>query len=417
MDKVKTKKQLSWLNKYRLPLILLAATLLVLLLINQVKASFNAVSVNRQHIILATVQHGDLDVTVNGYGVLKPNKMQLLTAQSDATVSEIVRKPGAVVSEDSIIVKLQNPELDQQVNNARQQLALEQANLRQLALTQQRERLDENARLEDIRAQHQSAELKKQAENKLLQAGIISALTYQQTDIQEQQLKQRLAILQARFDQLSKVHQEALKIQQEKIKQHQGQLDIQLARQQALTVRAGFNGVLQKLDVEVGQRLSTGEQIALIGSVTDLVALVNVPQTSMSDVELGQSVTVSIRDEQIKGTVSRIDPIVENNNVEVEVALPEKLPVSARPQQQVDALINTGHLTQVNYLALPANTRANQIKQLYRLLADSNEAQKVEMKFGRIAGRFIEVLSPAAVGEQYVISDLSNYSQSQIHID
>ena len=95
------------------------------------------VSVMRDEIIVATVKKGDLDVSIEGYGTLQSNKLQLLTSLTRATVKEIVLKPGAIVNKESIIVRMENPELLQQVNNEIQQLAQSKANLRQLKINQQ----------------------------------------------------------------------------------------------------------------------------------------------------------------------------------------------------------------------------------------------------------------------------------------
>ena len=93
---------------------------------------------SRNDILIELVEQGDLEVVTEG-GILSSNKQQLISMLTQATVKEIVLKPGAHVTPDSVIVRLDNPELLQQMENAQQELAPIKANLRQLILNNERE--------------------------------------------------------------------------------------------------------------------------------------------------------------------------------------------------------------------------------------------------------------------------------------
>jgi multidrug efflux pump subunit AcrA (membrane-fusion protein) len=281
MDVIKKQKRSSRIfgNKYRL-----AATMVVLVIALLIWAlqTAGSVSVSRNDILIERVQQGDLEVVTEGFGFLSSNKQQLITALTQATVKEIILKPGAHVTTDSVIVRLENPELLQQVENAQQELAQIRANLRQLVLNNQREILNESADLAEMTALYETALLNREAEEKLVGRGIVSRLTYQQSVLNEQQLAKRITIYQQRFEQLKLVQKESVNVQQERIKQQQGQLKIRQSRLDGLTVKAGFSGVLQRLSVELGQSLAAGQEIALLGSVTDLIALIRVLKAKRS---------------------------------------------------------------------------------------------------------------------------------------
>jgi hypothetical protein len=174
-----------------------------------------------------------------------------------------------------------------------------------------------------------------------------------------------------------------------------------------LTVRAGFDGVLQRLSVELGQSLAAGQEVALIGSVTDLIALIRVPQSQAQLITIGKVAIIDTRRDKIEGVVTRIDPVVDNNTVEIEIALPASLPASARPQLSVDGIIVADTIQNITYIKRPAGAKSNTSVSLYRLNTQEN-ATSQELRFGVQAGQFIQVLSGASVGEQFIISDLSN---------
>jgi HlyD family secretion protein len=405
MDVVKTRKSSSFkLTKGNM---LLGMIIVIGVLIYFAVGKNGAVSVERENLLIESVQQGDLAVIIEGYGALTSDKQQLITSFSAATVKEIVLKPGAHVIANSVIVRLENPELVLQVENSEQELIQVQANLRQLKLNNQREILNESANLAEITARFDAASLKRTAEQKLVEQGIVSQLTFQQSALDEKQLKQRIAILKQRIEQLKLVHDESVNIQAERIKQQQGRLNIAESRLDKLTVRAGFDGVLQRLSVELGQSLAAGQEVALIGSVTDLIALIRVPQSQAQLITIGKVAIIDTRRDKIEGVVTRIDPVVDNNTVEIEIALPASLPASARPQLSVDGIIVADTLQNITYIRRPAGAKSNTSISLYRLNTQGN-ATSQELRFGAQAGQFIQILSGASVGEQFIISDLSN---------
>lgn len=405
MDVVKTKKSSPF--KATKGNLLIGLTVVIAVLIYFVISNNSAVSVDRENLIIESVEQGDLEVIIEGYGTLTSDKQQLITSFSAATVKEIVLKPGAQVSANSVIVRLENPELVLEVENAAQELIQVKANLRQLRLNNQRETLNESANLAEITARFDTASLKRVAEEKLVKQGIVSQLTFQQSALDEKQLKQRIAILKQRIEQLKLVHDESVNIQLERVKQQQGRLSIAQSRLDKLTVRAGFDGVLQRLSVELGQSLAAGQEVALIGSVTDLIALIRVPQSQAQLITVGKAAVIDTRRDKIEGVVSRIDPIVDNNTVEIEIALPTTLPASARPQLSVDGVIIADTLQNVVYIKRPAGAKSDSKTSLYRLNNQDN-ASSQDIRFGVQAGQFMQILSGASVGEQFIISDLSN---------
>jgi biotin carboxyl carrier protein len=407
MDLIKDKKQKRKIfeNKYSLGVVV---TLLVVFLTIWAMQMSSTVSVFRNDILIEHVQQGDLEVITEGFGVLNSNKQQLLTTLTRATVKEIVLKPGANVTAESVIVRLENPELVQEVESAKQELVQSKANLRQLKLNNQREILNETANIAEMTARYESAVLNREAEEKLIEKGIVSQLTYKESLLEEEQLSKRITIFKQRIAQLTLVHNESVNIQQERLKQQQGQLNISQARLASLEVKAGFSGVLQRLSVELGQSLVPGQEVALIGSVTDLIALIRVPQSQVQQVSVGQSAIINTRRDEISGTVMRIDPIVQDNMVEVEISLPNKLPASARPQLNVDASIIAETLQKVYYIKRPANVKPYSEITLYRLESDSSSAHLRTLKLGQQAGRYIEVISGANPNDAFIISDLSN---------
>jgi multidrug efflux pump subunit AcrA (membrane-fusion protein) len=101
----------------------------------------------------AKVKQGDLALQVEGYGKLKSKEQRLLSAPTNAIVEEILLKPGALVTANSVILRLSNPEVAQQVKDAHRELNTYKTNILQLGLNQQREILSQQGEHEALMSQ------------------------------------------------------------------------------------------------------------------------------------------------------------------------------------------------------------------------------------------------------------------------
>lgn len=384
-----------------------AGVVTLLLVLSVTLMSGNAVAVSERNLLIDTVKQGSLDVTIEGYGELVSDKQQLLTSPSQATVKEIVLKPGAEVTADSVIVRLEDPGLVKTFQTAKQELNEAESALRQLRLTNQREKLRERSDLAELVSELATATAQRQAEEKLVSSGIVSRITFEKSVQNERQLKERIALSNAGMAQLDQLQRESLDIQEDQVQQMQANLELAQGQLDRLTVKAGMNGVLQRLKVEVGQSLSPGSEVALVGSATELIALIRVPQGQAQSVHVGNEAVIDTRREKLSGKVTRIMPIVANNTVEIEIALPSIAGTSARPNLSVDGSIIGDHLNEVRYVRRPAGVNGNTTVRVYTMAAGSNKAKPKEAKFGRLAGQYIEVLAGLEAGEQLIVSDLS----------
>ena len=365
--------------------------------------------VAQSQVLFGTVQQGNLQVQVDGYGILRSDKQKLLTSLTVATVDEIVLKPGALVEPDSIILKLSNPELLQTVRQAEQILSQQIANLQQLRLNNQRDILAEESRLAELNADYEVAVFRLEGEEQLVAEGIVSKLDYTTSRLQKEQLAKRVEILKEQRQQLLKVHEESVKIQQEQINQAQNDLELAKNRVERLTARASMAGVLQELPVELGQSVAAGQALALIGSTDDLVALIRVPQTRAENVKLGQTAIVDTRRDKISGTVARIDPAVTDGTVLVEIQLTEELPASARPELTVNGTILTETLNDVLYIERPVAATENSRMSLFKLMPGGDTANATALTFGVENGRYIQIAAGAKEGDTFILSDTSRY--------
>lgn len=355
------------------------------------------------------VKRGDLQQSVSGFGRLKSKETRLLTAYSNATVEEILLKPGAIVTPDSILVKLFDPQIEQSVRSAERLLTQIENQYLQLEINQKRELLSQESTLEILRSSLESAKLEVTAQSQLIEQGIVSNIDYQRRLLQQKQLTRRLQIETQRIEQLKELHTANLAIAKSNIDAQQEALSLVKQTQERLTVRAGIAGVMQSLSVELGQSVSSGQELALVGSMSELYALINIPQANMQHVAMDQPVEIDTRAGLIQGKVSRVEPMVNNGSIQVEVMLTGELTDNARPELNIAGSISTGTLKDVLYVQKPINTTQGSQSRLYRIDEDGQSAFATTLQFGAETKDTIEIVSGATVNQRFILSDTSRW--------
>ena len=371
-------------------------------------------AVERSTIWTGTVERGDLTIQVRastGELVPREDAIELIPAQTDATVVRIRALPGTKVGPDTVIMYLSDPQLNQQVLNAQLALKAAQADYKGLQASLESTLMDKRAAAAAVNANYTQDQLQAQTDKQLYELGVISGLEYQKSEdtaaqltIQHQLSQQQLA-----------VNQMAIQVQlasaQTKIDQAQAQLHLYEKQQAALHVTAGITGEVAPLPnpVQVGKRVTAGTSLAEVIQLNQLKASLQIAETQAHDIQLGQPALIDTHNGIVPGRVSRIDPAVLNGTRAVDVTLNGQLPPGAVPQLSVDGAIDLAQLHHVLYVGRPALANENSTISLFQIDPDGKGATRVSVKIGRASVNDIQVLSGLKEGDTVILSDMSRY--------
>ena len=365
--------------------------------------------VDKDTVYMGTVERGEMLRQVRGTGSLVPEQIRWITAITSGTVEEIVIRPGAEVTPDTVIVELSNPELEQQALEARLLLdaALARYESRQVELESQM--LTQQAGLATVESDLILARLEAEADEELAGDGLVS-------QIQLRQSQSRGAVLDTRRE----IERKRLAIQADSVKAQlaaeQSEVDrlrtiyqLRLDQVSDLRVRAGNTGVLQEVPLEEGQSVTPGTNLARVGDPLRLKAELRIAETQAKDIQIGQPALIDTRNGVIPGHVTRIDPAVQQGTVTVDVALDGPLPRGARPDLTVDGTIELERLENVIYVGRPVFGQENSVVSLFKLDPDSDHAVRTRVTLGRSSVNDIEVIDGLQPGDQVVLSDMSQW--------
>jgi HlyD family secretion protein len=197
-----------------------------------------------------------------------------------------------------------------------------------------------------------------------------------------------------------------LAVQQSQVDQARAVLRLKERQRRDLRVRAGLDGILQVVLVDVGQQVAPGTNLARVANPNRLKAQVKIAETQAKDVQIGQKVKIDTRNGIVTGLVARIDPSVQNGTITVDVVLTGALPKGSVPDLSVDGTIELERMVDVLYVGRPAFGQEHSTVGLFKLEPDGNAA-RVQVQLGRSSVNAVEILSGLNVGEQVVLSDMS----------
>ena len=363
----------------------------------------------RKDLWIDQVKRGTLLRQIRGVGVLAPVEVNWLSAVTEARVEKIAVQPGTVVRADSIILQLSDSGQVQRELDARFQLIAAEADFATLKNRLESDYLDQQAAAAKLKADAEQARLRADADEEMARQKVLPELTRKMSRNAADQMTNRYTVELDRLRINRQSIQTQMEAQKAKVDALRAQYDLQRNRLDALHVRAGIDGVLQQVSVEVGQRVTPGTILAKVVQPDRLKAAVKIAETQARELQLGQSAIIDIRSGTVAGHIVRIDPAAQNGTVTVDIAPDAPLPKGTRPDLSVDATIELQRLTNVLYVGKPLHAEEDEQGTVFRVDGDEKSAQRVPVKFGRSSTNTIEIVDGLKEGDRIVLSDTSRW--------
>jgi HlyD family secretion protein len=368
-----------------------------------------APTVERAVVWPAKVERGPMVRQVRGLGTLTPEDIRWIPATTQGRVEKIILRPGTQVKSNDVILELTNPQLEQQLQDAQLKLGAAEAGLSNIKVQLDNDLLAQRAASANIEADFNKAKMQAQMNEALAKDQLVSDLVLKQSQVDATSLGVRNQISKDQLASKAASMKAQMDVQQSLVDQARAFLRLTQQQRDELKVRAGLDGMLQLVPVEVGQQVAPGTNLARVANPSRLKAEIKIAETQAKDIQLGQKAEVDTRNGIVEGRVARIDPSVQNGTRTVDVTLTGELPKGAVPDLSVDGTIELERLNDVLFMGRPAFGQDQSVVGLFKIGEDGVNAERVQVKLGRSSVNTIEVLSGLKVGDQVILSDMSAY--------
>jgi len=359
-----------------------------------------------------TVTRGPMLRNVRGLGTLVPEEIRYVPAISTGRIEKRLVQPGAQVKADTVLFDLTNPEIQQAFIDAESQLRGAQANLTTLKVQLDKTILDQDASLAQVLSDFKKAKMQYEVNASLAKSGLKSDLEMRLSQIAAEDLENRVTLERKRLAGSREEAKARLAAEDEKVRQLRDAVQLKRKQLDALKVRAGIDGELQTVAVQVGQQVTLGQELARVANPKKLKAELKISETQAKDIQLGQPVSIDTRNGIIAGRVIRIDPSVQNGTRTVDASLEGELPKGAVPDLSVDGTIQLEKLDNILYVNRPVHGSENATVGIFKLDPDRAGAARVQVKLGRGSVTTIEVVDGLKEGDIVILSDTTQWDNN-----
>jgi HlyD family secretion protein len=330
-------------------------------------------------------------------------------------IERILVLPGEPVAPDTVLLRMSSPGLEDDLAALRWDLAQAEAEEALRAVETENRYLDLVAQVAAAESEFLSITLELEAQEALGERQVFSAIEVERTRLRAEQLGRRLESEQARLARYPENREAEAQAANARLSRLREQVERLESRVVDLDVTAGVAGVVQEINVEEGQQLSTGQAVARVVNTDHLIARVRVAERDSANIMVGMPVRLELGQRIERGEVIRIDPTARERTVSVDVALNGERPEGLRPDLSVTARIELERVPDTLILDRPAGLRGEfERLTLFRLNAAGDRAERREVEVGRASNRQVEILGGLAAGDRVILADLSEWADEPI---
>lgn len=365
-------------------------------------------TVSEKEIWTGKAERGTMVRNVRGSGHLVPSSMRWIASSASGRVEEVFIHAGTPVDADTLIIRMSNPELIQEHQQAQFDLEQAEAELCSAQVELQSDLLAQRCNVVTLRENSEMADLDARIQEELFADELTPGLNRERALLHAKHSKTRLEMEEQRlqFMESSTTHQ--LASITTRVKRARAYAELLSNQVAALEIRAGFCGVLQQMDLEPGMNVSQGQLIAQVADMETLKAELSIQQALAWELKPGLNVEVdTITSGKVMGRLERINPNVERGMVLAEVTILGPLPEGCRAQQSVQGLIEIERIDDTVFIPRPSAVTANSKAWLFKMAG--SRAVKVPVSLGRSSASTIEILNGLAPGDTVILSDTSRW--------
>lgn len=399
------------LKKFGIPIILfMTVAAAIIWAITASKTTYY--KTDKDNLMIGEVKEGEFNDYIHLSGKVETGVTVQVSALETGIVEQKLVEEGAMVNEGDVILTLRNPLLRQQILDSESQLAEKQNMLRDTELAMENDRLQVKRDILSARTELNRRRRIAEQQRTLLDENLTAREDYLTAQEDYELAKENLHLLEDRLRQDSLYRTVQLGMMRESL--HNMQENFMLVRQRAdnLNVRATHNGQLGSLTAEIGQNISSGQQVGQINILDNYKLTVQIDEHYVDRVEPGLQGKASRQGKEFEIEVAKVYPEVVNGTFKADLSITGTTPEKPRVGQTYPVDILLGSPSEAIMIEKGNFFHSSGGKYVYVLDADGKSASKREVTLGKRNPKYYEVLDGLSPGEKVIISSYSDFGEA-----
>ncbi len=368
-------------------------------------------SVNKKDIVLATVDRGTIESSVSASGKVAPAFEEVINSPISTRIVEVYRKAGDSVDVGTPLLRLDLQSTETELNKL-----LDQSQMKQYEIEQMK--LNNNTRLSDlamnvkVKAMAVSRmEVELRNERYLDSLGSGTGDKVRQVELAYNTGKLELEQLRQQLENERQVRDADLRVKELELNIHNKNLAEMRRTLSEAQVQSPRKATLTYINNQVGQQIGAGEQIAIISDLSHFKVDGEIADSYGDRVSVGSHAIVKIGREKLDGTVSNVTPLSRNGVIAFSIQLDDDSHARLRSGLKTDVYVMCDVIEDVVRIANGSYYMGKGDYDLF-VVTGGNELVKRKVRLGDSNFEFVEVVSGLEPGDQVVVSDMSDYKNS-----
>ncbi len=368
-------------------------------------------SVNKKDIVLATVDRGTIESSVSASGKVAPAFEEVINSPISTRIVEVYRKAGDSVDVGTPLLRLDLQSTETELNKL-----LDQSQMKQYEIEQMK--LNNNTRLSDlamnvkVKAMAVSRmEVELRNERYLDSLGSGTGDKVRQVELAYNTGKLELERLRQQLENERQVRDADLRVKELELNIHNKNLAEMRRTLSEAQVQSPRKATLTYINNQVGQQIGAGEQIAIISDLSHFKVDGEIADSYGDRVSVGSHAIVKIGREKLDGTVSNVTPLSRNGVIAFSIQLDDDSHARLRSGLKTDVYVMCDVIEDVVRIANGSYYMGKGDYDLF-VVTGGDELVKRKVRLGDSNFEFVEVVSGLEPGDQVVVSDMSDYKNS-----
>lgn len=368
-------------------------------------------SAAKERLTIAKIERGSITTTINAMGRVVPYSEEIVVAPISSRILEVYKNTGDVVEAGEPLLKLELSGVESDYQKSLDQLAVKRSRLEQ-SRTMQRSNISELQMQQEVKKlQLEKMRTELQNEKYLDSIGASTAervqeigLQYSVLGLEYKQLKERILYEREKAEAEIRVQELEYGIFERELLESARLLeDARILSPQRAT--------LTYINNQIGVQVSPGMQLVIVSDLTRYKVIAEVADGLANKLSLGAKAVVKVGGGELAGTVVNITPSVENGVVGFVVVFDDDHSKLLRGGVSVDLYVEYG--VKADVLRIPNGPYYRGAAEYELWSVEGQRAVKRKVVLGESSYDYVEVKSGAEEGEEFVLSDMSNFRAKQ----
>jgi len=364
--------------------------------------------VKEKDLVFSTVDQGTIEVSVSASGKVVPAFEEIINSPINTRILEVYKKGGDSVDVGTPILKLDLQSAETEYKKQLDEEQMKRYQLEQLEVNNSTylSDLEMQVKVSEMKLNRMEVELRNERYLDSLGSGTTdrvhqAELNFKTGKLELEQLRQQLANER-------KVKAADLKVKQLEYEIFRKSLAETKRTLDDAQVRSPRKAILTYINNQIGAQVGEGTQIAVISDLSHFKVEGEIADTYGDRVAAGGRAIVKIGSEKLEGQVSSVTPLSKNGVISFTVQLEDDSNRRLRSGLKTDVYVMNAVKEDVMRVA---NASYYVGRGEYDLFVRDGEGQLVKRKvqLGDSNFEYVEVVSGLKLGDQVVVSDMSQY--------